>query len=536
MTQRYDVIVIGSGAGGGTLARRLAPSGKRILLLERGGWLPREPSNWLAQDVFVDGRYVSADTWYDADDKPFQPQVHYFVGGATKLYGAALYRLRAEDFGELRHHDGLSPAWPISYDELEPYYTQAEQLYEVHGSRGEDPTEPPASGPYPFPAVSHEPRIQQLSDDLAAEGLHPFHAPCGVRLLEDRMPFSPCVRCQDCDGFPCVVHAKSDAEVMSVRPALEHPNVTLLTRAQVSRLHTSENGRTVTGVEVDLDGTPERFTADIVVVACGAANSAKLLLASAGERHPNGLANGSDQVGRNYMFHASTAVLALSLEENPTVFQKTLGVNDFYFGTDEFRYPMGNIQMVGKSQAPMFHGEKPRADPSGADLVAGSHRPPCRRLLAVDRGSATLGQSRDAARRRRCPPVVRRNQRRAEAPVVRPAEVDARTPGHARPSGAAPRLPQERDPGGRMRASGRHGALRDRSGQLGPGRRLPGPRARQPLRGRHELLPEHRCGEPRADGDGQCPARRRPPARPPRSPGGRVDEPCRLNRGASTRS
>jgi choline dehydrogenase-like flavoprotein len=217
----YDVIVIGSGAGGGTLVRHLAPSGKRILLLERGDWLPREPENWLARSVFVENRYVSPDTWYDGEGKPFQPQVHYCVGGATKLYGAALYRLRAEDFGELRHHDGLSPAWPVGYDEFEPYYALAEQRYEVHGARGEDPTEPPASGPYPYPAVSHEPRIQQLADDLAAAGHHPFHAPCGVRLDERNMPYSACVRCATCDGFPCVVHAKSDAEVLGVRPALE---------------------------------------------------------------------------------------------------------------------------------------------------------------------------------------------------------------------------------------------------------------------------------------------------------------------------
>ena len=226
----YDVIIIGTGAGGGTLARHLAPSGKRILLLERGDWLPREPHNWSAQDVFVDGRYISPDTWYDAKGKAFQPQIHYFVGGATKLYGAALYRLRREDFGELHHHDGLSPAWPISYDDMEPYYTLAEQLYQVHGARGEDPTEPPASAPYPFPALSHEPRIQQLSDDLAAAGYHPFHAPCGVMLDEANMPYSTCVRCGFCDGFPCPLHAKSDAEVHGVRPALEHPNVTLLTQ------------------------------------------------------------------------------------------------------------------------------------------------------------------------------------------------------------------------------------------------------------------------------------------------------------------
>jgi choline dehydrogenase-like flavoprotein len=355
----YDVIVIGSGAGGGTLVHRLAPSGKKILLLERGDWLPREPQNWLAQDVFVNGRYNSEDTWYDGKGKQFAPQVHYFVGGATKLFGAALYRLRAEDFGELRHQDGVSPAWPITYDELEPYYTQAERLYCVHGARGEDPTEPEASEPYPFPPVSHEPRIQQLSDDLAAAGYRPFHAPCGVMLDEGNMPYSRCVRCQDCDGFPCLVHAKSDAEVIAVRPALEHDNVVLSTNAKAMSLRTNPGGTAVTEVVVDRDGQTETYTADIVVVSCGAANSARLLLASAGDKHPNGLANGSDQVGRNYMFHNSQAVLALSKEPNPTVFQKTLGLNDFYFAGEEFDYPLGNIQMVGKSQAPMFRGEKP---------------------------------------------------------------------------------------------------------------------------------------------------------------------------------
>jgi choline dehydrogenase-like flavoprotein len=355
----YDVVIVGTGAGGGTLARHLAPSGKRILLLERGDWLPREPSNWLAQDVFVDNRYVSPETWYDERGKPFQPQVHYFVGGATKLYGAALYRLRPQDFGELRHHDGISPAWPIGYDELEPYYTLAEQLYEVHGARGEDPTEGPSSAPYPFPAVSHEPRIQQLHDDLEKAGYHPFHAPCGIRLNEASMPYSVCVRCQNCDGFPCAVHGKSDAEVLGVRPALEHDNVTLLTNARATRLETNDAGSAVTAVVVERDGAEERYAGDVVVVACGAANTAALLLRSATDRHPNGLANGSDQVGRNYMFHASQAVLALSRDENPTIFQKTLGLNDFYFGSDEDDFPLGNIQMVGKSQAPMFRGERP---------------------------------------------------------------------------------------------------------------------------------------------------------------------------------
>jgi choline dehydrogenase-like flavoprotein len=360
MTATYDVIIIGTGAGGGTLAARLAPSGKRILLLERGDWLPREPQNWQTADVFVDNRYISPDTWSTPSGTAFQPQIHYFVGGATKLYGAALYRLRAEDFGELRHHDGLSPAWPISYDDLEPYYTQAEQMYQVHGARYEDPTEPPASAPhYPYPAVSHEPRIQQLADDLAATGHHPFHAPCGVMLDEANRNASTCIRCGTCDGFPCLVHAKSDAEVLAVRPALEHPNVALLTHAEAVSLTTNSAGTEVTEVVVAHEGHLERYAGHIVVLSCGAANSAKLLLRSATDRHPHGLANGSDQVGRNYMFHESQAVLALSLEPNPTVFQKTLGLNDFYFRGPGFDYPMGNIQMIGKSRPEMFRGEKP---------------------------------------------------------------------------------------------------------------------------------------------------------------------------------
>jgi choline dehydrogenase-like flavoprotein len=355
----YDVIIIGSGAGGGTLARQLAPSGKKILLLERGDWLKREKENWSAEAVFVENRYISPDTWYDKSGKAFQPQVHYFVGGATKMYGAALYRLRKEDFGELKHYDGVSPAWPVSYEEMEPYYTKAEQMYQVHGQRGVDPTEPPCSAPYPVEAVSNEPRIQKLYDDLKKAGYHPFPAPCGVLLNEKNMAFGKCIRCNTCDGFPCLVQAKSDAETMGVRPALEYPNVTLVTNAKVVKLTTNQSGTSVNGVETEVNGKKETFTGNIVVVSCGAANSAKLLLMSANDKHPRGLANGSDQVGRNYMFHNSQAVLALSLDPNMTRFQKTLALNDFYFGMEGFNYPMGNIQMIGKSLGPMFKGEKP---------------------------------------------------------------------------------------------------------------------------------------------------------------------------------
>ena len=359
MADQYDVIIIGSGAGGGTLAHALASSGKRILLLERGDYLPRELDNWNPKPVFVDGKYISADTWFDRDGKPFQPQVHYFVGGATKLYGAALYRLRPGDFGELKHAGGISPAWPLSYDDFEPWYSAAEQLYQVHGNAGEDPTEGPRSAPYPWPAVSHEPRIQQISDDLAKGGYHPFHAPCGILLNEARRPESVCIRCATCDGYPCLVHAKSDAEVIAVRPLLGRDNVTLLTGAEVTRLETDDSGRTVTGVVVTRDGNREVYAGDIVAVSAGAANSAKLLLNSANDQHPNGLANGSDQVGRNYMFHNCLAVVALAKEKNDTVFQKTLGINDFYFATRDYGWPMGNIQMIGKSNAEAMRGEQP---------------------------------------------------------------------------------------------------------------------------------------------------------------------------------
>ncbi len=344
----YDVIILGSGAGGGTLTHRLATTGKRILLLERGDYVRREKDNWDPRQVNVEGKYQTKEVWTDRAGKPLHPHTNYNVGGNTKFYGAALFRLRKEDFGELKHAGGLSPAWPLSYEDLEPFYTRAEQLYEVRGERGMDPTDPPASAPYPFPAVSHEPRIQELHDDFAAMGLRPFHVPLGIRLNEQDPVRSPCIRCNTCDGFPCLVHAKSDAQVMCIDPALKHPNVTLLTNAFVSRLDTDVTGRTVRSVQVERNGTRETYSADVVVVAAGAINSAALLLRSANDKHPRGLANGSDVVGRHYMGHTNSVLMAVSKCPNPTVFQKTLGLNDFYFGSPDWAFPMGHISFVGK--------------------------------------------------------------------------------------------------------------------------------------------------------------------------------------------
>jgi choline dehydrogenase-like flavoprotein len=360
MAERFDVIIIGTGAGGGTLAHTLAPTGKKILLLERGDFLPRERENWDAHPVFVKGRYISPDTWFDSNGKSFQPQVHYFVGGATKLYGAALYRMRPRDFDEVKHVDGVSPAWPLSYDDLEPYYTKAEWLYQVHGRHGDDPTEGPWSKQYPFPPVSHEPRIQQLSDELLGAGYHPYHAPCGIMLNEAHRAMSTCIRCSWCDGYPCLVHAKADAEAIAVRPILNEPNVTLRVGSEVTKLETDGSGRKVTRVVVGHDGEQETYEGDVIVLSAGAANTAKILLASANDRHQNGLANGSDQVGRNYMFHNCKAVVALAKEPNDTVFQKTLAINDFYFGTPDYDWPIGQIQMIGKSNPEAMKGEEPK--------------------------------------------------------------------------------------------------------------------------------------------------------------------------------
>jgi len=347
----YDVIIIGTGAGGGTLAYHLAPSGKRILLLERGDYVPREKENWSTRAVNVEARYNTKEVWYDQKGKPLHPHTNYWVGGNTKFYGAALFRMRKEDFGEIRHYGGISPAWPVSYDEMEPYYTRAEKLYQVHGERGVDPTEPPASSPYPYPAVSHEPRIQQLHNDLEQLGYKPFHVPLGVRLDESNRQNSPCIRCSTCDGHPCLVYAKSDAQVLCVDPALEHPNVSLLTNACVTRLETDPSGREVTKVQVQRNGGMETYSAGIVVVSCGAINSAALLLRSVNDKYPNGLANGSDTVGRHYMGHVNSVVMAISKTPNPTIFQKTLALNDFYFSSKEWDYPMGHISFVGKLDA-----------------------------------------------------------------------------------------------------------------------------------------------------------------------------------------
>ncbi|MFN8599284.1 MAG: GMC family oxidoreductase [Candidatus Binatia bacterium] len=361
----HDVIIVGSGAGGGTLAHRLASTGLRILLLERGHYVPREPQNWDSAAVAA-GRYNTDESWRDAGGNDFRPATFSCVGGNTKFYGAALLRMRREDFGEVRHRDGVSPAWPISYEEIERYYGEAERLYRVHGQRGTDPTEPPASTPYAHRPVAHEPRIEEIVDGLRAVGARPFPIPIGL-MIDDADPHAgACIRCGTCDGFPCRVDAKADTQVICVDPALRHPNVTLLTGAFVSRLETSPSGREITGVVVEREGATERHRGHVVVVAAGAIHSAALLLRSASDRHPRGLANGSDQVGRNYMCHVNSMLLAITRHANPTRLNKTMGLNDFYFGGRDDEFPLGHVSLVGNIDGHFLARGAPRVVPRRA--------------------------------------------------------------------------------------------------------------------------------------------------------------------------
>jgi len=353
----YDIIIIGTGMGGGTLAYALRESGARILLLERGDFLPREAQNWRVDAVFGQNRYKPAESWIDAaDGSQFKPGVHYFVGGNTKVYGAALPRFRREDFEALEHEGGTSPAWPIAYEDLEPYYNLAEELFFVHGLAGADPCEPPRSRPYPYPEVPHEPYMAELIDKLRAQGLNPYSLPMAVDLRAG----GRCIRCMTCDGFPCQVHAKGDAEICCVRPALASENIELWTNTEARRILTDSSGVRAAAVEVERRGQRQCVSADRIIVSCGAVNSAILLLRSQNSRHPGGLGNSSGLLGRNFMMHNNTALTAVApLKTNPTVFQKTTAVNDYYFGDSDFTFPMGNIQALGKLQAGMLSAAKP---------------------------------------------------------------------------------------------------------------------------------------------------------------------------------
>jgi choline dehydrogenase-like flavoprotein len=350
MSNHYDIIIIGTGSGGSTMAYKLAPSGKRILILERGGFIPKEKQNWDAHEVVTVGRYRPDEEWLDQYDKPFKPFIHYNVGGNSKMYGAALFRFRESDFEQVQHYGGTSPEWPIKYDAFEPYYTIAEKLYSTHGKRGVDPTEPWATSDYPLPPLSYEPLIKDLNKNLEQLGLQPFPLPMGIRLPQDFTQTESPVNLENFDGFPDPTDSKADGHTMALRPALKNKNVTLITHANVEKLDTDASGKRVSKVHAIIHDEKIIFEADIVIVACGAVNSAALMLRSANEKHPNGLANSSGQVGRNLMLHHNGCLVAFLKDKiNDCVFQKSLGIADFYNGADNADFPLGEIQLMGRN-------------------------------------------------------------------------------------------------------------------------------------------------------------------------------------------
>jgi choline dehydrogenase-like flavoprotein len=353
----FDIIVIGTGAGGGTIAHALADSPARILILERGDFVPQEQENWDPEAVWKHRRYQTQEHWLDERGREFRPYTHYNVGGNTKFWGSVLYRLRREDFAAVEHIDGVSPAWPIDYDALVPYYEEAERLYHVHGERGADPTEP-TRGAFPHGAIPHPDGMAAIVDKLRALGLHPSPLPLAIR--------DGCVLCDTCNSFACKLHAKGEADVCCIRPALERPNVSLWTNAFARRLITNGSGKNVEAVEVEKDGKTIRLASSMFIVACGAVNSAALLLRSANDKHPHGLANSSGLVGRRYMAHLATMMQGFHpFRKNADVFQKTVGINDFYLRGRKTPYPLGQIQSQGRTHGVMAQTVVPRV-PVGA--------------------------------------------------------------------------------------------------------------------------------------------------------------------------
>jgi choline dehydrogenase-like flavoprotein len=350
MTEHYDVVVIGTGAGGGTIAHALSTTAARMLILERGDFVPQEEENWSPEAVWKLRRYQTRERWLDEKGREFQPYTHYCVGGNTKFWGGVLYRLRREDFKTLQHAEGVSPAWPIDYDTLAPFYERAERLYHVRGQQGVDPTEG-FRGPFPYAPIPHAAGMEELVVKLRQQGLHPSPLPLGLMRPGES---DGCVLCNTCNSFACKVHAKSEADVCCIRPAVQRPNVTLWTNACAHRLITDATGTKVIAVEVERNGETVRVDGSLFIVSCGAVNSAALLLRSASASHPDGLANSSGLVGQRYMAHQATMMQGFHpFRRNSTVFQKTVAINDFYLRGPHTTFPLGQIQSQGRTHGVM---------------------------------------------------------------------------------------------------------------------------------------------------------------------------------------
>lgn len=361
--QQPDIVIIGSGIGGSTVAAGLAGSGARITILERGERLPDTPDARSYSSIFVKGHFRPKEMWREADGTEFNPGNFYFVGGNSKLFGAVLLRYRAEDFTEMQHLGGVSPAWPFPYDELEPWYGKAERLFEVRGELGDDPTEPFHASPYPHGPVPDEPAIARARAELKAQGLNPATLPLGVDidtwLSGGRTPW---------DGFPNTGKGKKDAETASLAAALNDPNIELITSAHVDTLEAGPGGRIET-IHYTHRGEKKRLSPKLVILSAGAINSAAILLRSGNGK---GIANASDQVGRNFMNHNCSAMLAINpFKRNDSVYQKTLMLNDYYLTGGRDGLPLGNVQLLGKINGDILKANAPKWAPRFAlDFMA----------------------------------------------------------------------------------------------------------------------------------------------------------------------
>ncbi|NRQ16209.1 FAD-dependent oxidoreductase [Ensifer sesbaniae] len=364
MQTQPDIVIIGSGIGGSTIAAGLADSGARIAILERGERLPDTPDARSYNSIFVKGHFRPREMWREPDGTEFNPGNFYFVGGNSKLFGAVLLRYRAEDFTEMQHLGGVSPAWPFPYEELEPWYGKAEQLFEVRGALGEDPTEPFHTTPYPHGPVPDEPAIARARAELKAQGLNPATLPLGVDigtwLAGGRTPW---------DGFPNTGEGKRDAETASLASALKDPKVELITSAHVDTLEAGPGGR-IEAIHYTHRGEKKRLSPKLVILSAGAINSAAILLRSGDGK---GLANASDQVGRNFMNHNCSAMLAINpFRRNDSIYQKTLMLNDYYLTGGRDGLPLGNVQLLGKINGDILKANAPLWAPRFAfDFIAG---------------------------------------------------------------------------------------------------------------------------------------------------------------------
>ncbi len=430
--ETVDIVIIGSGVGGATTAAALAPTGAKVLVLERGARLKDSEAARDARAIFQRGHFRPDETWLDGAGQPFNPGNYYYVGGNSKLYGAVLIRFRAEDFSPIRYREGTTPGWPFAYDALEPWYSRAERMYCVRGAAGADPTEPRHSEPYPFPAVPDEPAIARVRERMKRAGLHPFQLPLGVDierwLARAKTPW---------DAFPDTGTGKMDAESCGVDEALRHPNVALRENARAERLVLDPDGKRIAGVDAVIRGERIRIGAKLFVLSAGAVNSAALLLAS-GER---GLANRSGAVGRHFMNHNCSAVLAIDPRTvNDSVYQKTIGINDFYLDDGKGGPPLGNIQLLGRVTGPILKSSVRRA-PEWA-LNAMSRRsvdwyamsedlPNPESRVTLDGGRIRLDWKRNNwAAHEGLVDAFRERLRAAGYPIVLTQPFDRRTPSH----------------------------------------------------------------------------------------------------------